>query len=155
MNSLSNTTTAADPAPINKTAPLPAKLPLGYLNNGYKDEAGNHDLKLLTTTAEQLASTLCSEGMSGEDFASLFHWIRSTPWTSDINQLKLWFSRLVIKAQNLVANKKAPRILVVFFKANYSAIEVSDDYYFFMNHFEAVACYLNALENETSDARED
>ena len=155
MNSLSNITTATAPTPVNKTAPLRTKLPLDYLNNGYRDEAGSHDLKLLTVTAEQLASTLYSEGMSGQDFASLFRWIRSTPWTNDINQLKLWTSRLIIKAQNLVKNKKAPHILVDFFKANFSAIEASDDFNFFMNHFEAVACYLNALENETSDARED
>ena len=58
---------------------------------------------------------------------------------------------------------KSPKIKVYavtvyvlyFFKANFSAIEASDDFNFFMNHFEAVACYLNALENETSDARED
>lgn len=157
MPTKNNRATERHSSSIPFTPPFPSnihvKLPGDYLLDGYKNENRRYDVKYVTSTAEDIAGLLFKARMSGKTFAAFFNRMQYFPRTSDIDRLKLEAGKLIPLAVNLVNKNQAPQIFVDFLRANLAAIRVSQDFYFFRDHFEAVACYLCGLEKQFSPHR--
>lgn len=117
-------------------------LPAGYLSDGYlaTPAKGKKYLRpaYVADYAEQIANTL-SANMKPSDFAALVRILKrkkSKNYPFEARQSAL--SEAHSKARALVHSRKAPPLLLEFFKASAAAIHDDDDWSAFFTHVEVI-----------------
>lgn len=133
-NSNNQTTTRA----ANETAPAvnPVTLPDGYLADGYTGPTINYVTNWAVEIAEKLAP------MDPEIFRKLYWSVGGIP-CGNYKARRTAICKLGTIASNLVRKGKAPEILIDFCKANAAAATTPEAVEQFVNHMEAIFCYMN------------
>lgn len=139
----------------NNTAPVRISIPADYLKDGYTDESGVLDIKLLTTQAEQLGKGLGSDGKTGvSKIRSFYDEVTSylTDCTYGDIQWKVIRNKLgLLKARANTRFEKgtASKLFLDFISKNVDTVikaktekEFKESLANFKDHFEAVVCYL-------------
>lgn len=134
------TQATATPATETTTPGLPA----GYLSTGYLaiTEKGKKYLRpvYVTDYAETL-SQIFAASIKPSDFAALFKIVKSKKskrlYPYEARQTAI--AQAQSSALALVSKKKAPPLLLDFFKANAAAIHDDDDFYAFITHMEVIS----------------
>jgi len=138
--------------------PPPARLPQGYLREGYFDAKGNLRPEVITDLAEEAARALgnARPGMASTQLRRFYNKTRfikqkldtGTPWdkvVSDIHSLKR-------DAANAVGKENAPRIFKDFIDVNVQLAVQNKESFIrgFLQHFESVVAYRKYQESTQS-----
>lgn len=135
--------------------PRSSALPVDYLKNGYTDESGELDIKLLTSQAEHIGKALGDDGTTSvSKIRSFYDSVTScltdityedAKWTMVRNNISL----LKARANARFEKGTASRLFLDFISKNVDLVteSKSEDAFRhslrnFKDHFEAVVCYL-------------
>lgn len=143
LNHTPSTPTETPAATTPATETTTPGLPAGYLSTGYLaiTEKGKKYLRpvYVTDYAETL-SQIFAASIKPSDFASLLKIIKSKKskrlYPYEARQTAI--AQAQSSALALVCKKKAPPLLLDFFKANAAAIHDDEDFVAFFEHMEAI-----------------
>ena len=122
------------------TTQAPADFPVGYLEYGYKTAEGKCDLRFVSSYAIEIATKLAP--MDKERFRAFYRELDLSV-REPLDEKQKLLHQLTARAYKIVQLGKAPKIFWEFMKYNAEMVVDHKSYSDFLDHVEAVYCFMN------------
>lgn len=122
------------------TDTIPADFPVGYLEYGYKTADGKCDLRFVTSYAIEIAAKLAP--MDKERFRTFYYELYLSV-REPLDKKQKLLHQLTARAHYAAQHGKAPKIFWEFMKYNAEMVVDHKSYSDFVDHLEAIYCFMN------------